>query len=141
MEDGGGDAVVVGGRSAGERGLLIEAEKGRAVERVVAAVVVALGAAGLVDGVSAGLLRVELIERDGRGVAMASGECGGAEESGEPESRTRGEGHGDIVASGRTLRSQRIAARAARKRCSKSRAEAGSLVRAVSMARCATGRG
>jgi hypothetical protein len=73
IEDGCGDAVVVGGSTGGKVGLFVEAEQRRTVERTSLAIVVALGAAHFVDLVAVGLLGVELVERCGRRNAVAAG--------------------------------------------------------------------
>jgi hypothetical protein len=65
VEDGGGDAVVVGGGAGVKVGLFEDAGEARAVEAVVGAVVVALRAVGDEDTMAAELLGVEL--GDGRG--------------------------------------------------------------------------
>jgi len=66
VEDGVGDAFVVGGGAAGEVGLLEDAEQGGAVERAFGAVVVAHGAVGLEELLAVELLGVELGDGGGR---------------------------------------------------------------------------
>jgi hypothetical protein len=72
VEDGGGDAGVGSGGSAGEVGLFEDAEKRWAVEWAGFAIVVALSAVGLEDLVATGLLRRELAERRGWGCGVAA---------------------------------------------------------------------
>jgi hypothetical protein len=75
VEDGGGDAVVVGGGTAGEVGLFEDAAEGGAVERLRGAIVVALGAVGFEDAVAADLLGVEFREWCGGWGGVAAGEA------------------------------------------------------------------
>jgi hypothetical protein len=74
VEDGCGDAVVVGRRAAGKVLLLEDPKQRRTVQRTGGAVVVALRAAGFENGVSVSLLRVELVERYGRRRGVAARE-------------------------------------------------------------------
>ena len=72
--DGGADAIVVGGRAGGQVLLFEDAAQRRTVEWLADAVGVALAAGLLKEGVTAGLLRVELIERRGRRKLLAAEE-------------------------------------------------------------------
>jgi len=73
-DDGGADAVIVGGRAGGQVLLLEDAAQRWAVERLADAVGVALAAGLLEDRIAASLLRVELLERRGRGELLATDE-------------------------------------------------------------------
>jgi hypothetical protein len=67
VQDGGGDAIVVGGCSAGEIGLFVEALEAGAVKAFFGVGVVATGAVVLEDVVAGGFLGGELSEGFGWG--------------------------------------------------------------------------
>jgi hypothetical protein len=76
VEDCGGDSVVVGGCSAGQIRLFVEALETGAVEAVFGIGVVAARAVGLVDLIAAGLLRSEFRQGFGRGQGGSAAENG-----------------------------------------------------------------
>jgi hypothetical protein len=72
LQDGYRHALVVGRGSAGQVWLLEDAQQGGTVQRIGGAIVVALPTGRLEDNMAVRLLRVELIERQGRRRGVAA---------------------------------------------------------------------